>query len=524
VISPDGTRIAVGGEDGAARVYDARTGAQLLRLVGLRRFTVPQFSRDGTRILTTAEDGIVRLYDARTGAEVLQLRGPEGFVFATFSPDEAHVAVTGKDGVRRLHDARTGAVTLQSKESKDVRHNGVSPDGTLVAAWVGGGVVRLCDTRTGAELCRLEGAFRPVHAPVFSPDGTRIAVVGQDRVGRLYDVRTGAEVRQFTGRYGLTAILFSPDGGCIATESVDGVRLYEAPPDPAAWQAERCKALADGLPGWHRAQAGDSHSESRWFAAAFHWEWVARAEPASGAAHYNRGIALAHLGRSAEAKQAFETALARKTGLGQAARGFAHATLGQWDEAARLYAKATEEGPAADLATWRGHALLCLQQGDQEGYRKACAAMVERFGKTTDVWTANGVAWACALQPSALPDSKTALRLAGSAARAIPRSSQWQFRRTRGAVLHRLGQHKEAAADFEEAIELEGKGGSAADLFFLAMVRNRLGQIDEARKTLEQAEQAAANRPPVFWPERLEVQLLRGEARKVLRDASSGKD
>lgn len=187
--------------------------------------------------------------------------------------------------------------------------------------------------------------------------------------------------------------------------------------------------------------------------------------------------------------------------------------LGRWDDAARLLGKAVEE-PTAPAGVWYRHALMRLHQGDEEGYRQACARMVERFGKATDAATANTVAWACALGRDALPDLKPALRLAGVAV--VANAKDAGARNTHGAVLCRAGRYKEAVAELNTSLALRPGGGTAADFLFLALAHHQLGDADEARKRLEQARQAAAKNPPVLWSERVELQLLLREVEASL--------
>jgi Flp pilus assembly protein TadD len=155
-----------------------------------------------------------------------------------------------------------------------------------------------------------------------------------------------------------------------------------------------------------------------------------------------------------------------------------------------------------------------LQQGDQEGYRQACAWMIGRFGKATDASTANTVAWACALGQEALPDLKPALQLASVAVLANAKDAS--ARNTLGAVLCRAGRYKEALAELNTSLKLSRSGGTAADFLFLAMAHHRLGDAGEARKRLEQARAASEKSPPVIWNEQLELRLLLREAEAVI--------
>ena len=74
--SPDGTRIVTASRDKTARIWDARTGAQLAVLSGHGdAVNSAAYSPDGTRIVTASFDKTARIWDARTGAQLAVLSG-----------------------------------------------------------------------------------------------------------------------------------------------------------------------------------------------------------------------------------------------------------------------------------------------------------------------------------------------------------------------------------------------------------------------------------------------------------------
>jgi WD40 repeat protein len=156
--SPDGKRIASGGQDGKVLVWDAeKGGAALLRLQGhVGTVTSVAFSSDGKRIASGGGwDGTVRVWDAeKGGAARIPIQAHTDRVTTMFSPDGKPIAlVTDLEGKVPLWDAEKGSATLRS----------------------------------------LQGFTRAVTTLAFSSDGKRIASGGLDKTVRVWDAEKGEE-------------------------------------------------------------------------------------------------------------------------------------------------------------------------------------------------------------------------------------------------------------------------------------------------------------------------------------------
>jgi WD40 repeat protein/serine/threonine protein kinase len=270
-LSPDGQRFVYplrkemsGGKDLTIRTWDTDTARELASVVpfpgeGLSTFGRPVFSADGRYLALAAgrlagrRDGRLKVWDSRTGHDVLNLKGlrslPRGPALdgtgkrlATAWPaaDDQR-----KDWEVTIWDVGTGKElrTLPLRSGNEILVVGLAftPDGTRLAAQtipqeirtgVRGTEVRVWDTATGKELFCRKGFSGGTLA--FSPDGRSLAAgmgeeVGRPAVVNLWDGTTGEERLTLTGLTGrLRCLAFSADGARLAAGGGDGVvRIWD---------------------------------------------------------------------------------------------------------------------------------------------------------------------------------------------------------------------------------------------------------------------------------------------------------
>jgi WD40 repeat protein len=227
-VSPDGSHVATGGNDGHVLVSRAGGGVVSQLLLG-RPVRAVAFSADGRRVAAAGRLGRVRVWmpDGRL-LRTLET-GPRTFTAVALSPDGRRVAVGAGNGLITILDTSTGKRehTLTGHRN-DILALAFSPDGRLLVSGSRDADARIWSVSDGHTLHLLRRHFSQVTDVEFSPDGRWVVSTGQQRVV-LWRTATGARVilLQWSPPYAFVAAGFRPNSRTILTAGADGaVRAY----------------------------------------------------------------------------------------------------------------------------------------------------------------------------------------------------------------------------------------------------------------------------------------------------------
>jgi WD40 repeat protein len=563
-VSPDGRRIASGGEDGSVRISDATLYEK-----------EPSYVTDGAQLPAVMFDKDGALYalgGRRNAAEVWTVRGdwPEEKIFLSLPTPVVPTAAAGSlDGrlwawvVRdklQVYDRARQAETWSKQHSEGaVTALAFSVDSRTIAWGSEDGYVHLCDAATGIEVGTLGPHGGRVTGLAFHPNGELLATAGQDRSFCLWRISTGREVTRFreTDREGgpmqsdnvhsghpqatsVTRLAFSPDGRRLAVSnsrrpmeiwdvasgrvvlvldwdaegassaawSVDGNRLAVACGkrvkvfDAAVHTlAERRQATEGSAIAWHEREVVFGRQRYDWFAAAYHLGKLIEAKPANANLYTSRVEARAHL---------------------------ADVGRGRWQDALADAARAVSLDPFHAEPLYQ-QSLLTLAAGDEDGYRTLCKKMLSRFGRTNEPRTANIACVACTMAPGAVRDPAQLISLARRGQREKPADPR--YLNLLGVASYRAGDFASARKYLAASAETPSPLGHVWDWLYLAMTDYQMGQAEDARSWLNKAGAALDNttveQPPPgwnldrlpFWNESLELRLLRREATALIAGA-----
>ncbi|THU89208.1 WD40 repeat-like protein [Dendrothele bispora CBS 962.96] len=238
--SPDGERIVSGSWDNTVRIWDVRTNALEGDLLFQRDsdwVTSVAFSPNGERIVSGLDDRTVRIWHVETSAPKGDLFSSNCVTSVAFSPDGEKIVAGSRNRTVRVWNAETGAPQGDPFQghSDGVTSVAFSPDGEKIVSGSHDNTVRVWNAGTSTpEGAPFQGHSHSISSVAFSPDGERIVSGSLDNTVRVWNARTGApEGDPFQGHSGfVTSAAFFPDGERIVSGSRDNtVRVWNAKTD-----------------------------------------------------------------------------------------------------------------------------------------------------------------------------------------------------------------------------------------------------------------------------------------------------
>src|SRR5262245_4481042 len=191
--SPDGKTLAAG-VGRQIKLWDVSAGQERLTMKGhASAVRTVAFSHDGARLVSQGVDDLARVWDVKSGTQLLEF---ETNAPARFSPDDRLIAAGGANHFVKLLDAFTGREIYSLRgHSGDLRAIAFSPDGKRLASAGEDQTIRIWDVETGMELLALKGHARRVLFLAFSRDGRLLISGSKDRTVRAWRAAYAEEVQ-----------------------------------------------------------------------------------------------------------------------------------------------------------------------------------------------------------------------------------------------------------------------------------------------------------------------------------------
>ncbi len=265
-IHPEGTVIAVAGEDGSAKILKRADGVPVHSLEGSTgAIKAVVFNRTGSQVATLSSDHVVRLYDAATGKSVLETaaakspltslmfsidgkdvvvgteRGDilahtidEAGKFRSLSkrPEAVRTFASTSDGTRLLfagddrtlwiRDSATGRTERGVDFDGDVTAVTISPNNATIAIGLASGTVLTIDAKSLETVSQLVGHASAVQKVAFNTSGNQLISAAGGTV-RLWDLKAQAIAQSFSDDENkIVDFAVQSDNKSIITAHADG--------------------------------------------------------------------------------------------------------------------------------------------------------------------------------------------------------------------------------------------------------------------------------------------------------------
>jgi hypothetical protein len=217
-VAIDRDRLAVASSDSLARLFDLKSGRELLTLKG-HEDAVAAVQILGGVVATGSYDHTAALWDAASGKLLHRLTGHRGPVLAvTFSPDQCTLATGSIDGTIKLWNVAEGRpkATLTGHKSW-VNALAYHPEGGWLASGSSDGTIRIWSAKTNQTVQTLDATNAEVRSLALSPDGVRLAAGLRYGAVKTWETATWKKELELPGQGDLSAVAFASPGRLVSS-------------------------------------------------------------------------------------------------------------------------------------------------------------------------------------------------------------------------------------------------------------------------------------------------------------------
>ncbi|NJM49041.1 MAG: hypothetical protein HC860_25125 [Alkalinema sp. RU_4_3] len=252
-LSPDGSCVAIGVENGSIYIWQVPSGNPLLTIAAHETYIFALcFSPDGQTVVSGGQDGLIKFWDLRNGNCVQTIQAEGAIWSLAFSPvggaspeRQRQWLASGSGGTNRqidLWDWQTGqsVKTLIGHDGQpstlafvptpaSTEHRDRAFQGLRLISGSHDAALKIWDLDRGICLQTLTEHKGIIFSVKVHPQGDRFATASFDHTVKLWDLETGNCLQTFTGHTAeVTGVSFSCNGQLLASCSYDRtIRLWD---------------------------------------------------------------------------------------------------------------------------------------------------------------------------------------------------------------------------------------------------------------------------------------------------------
>lgn len=253
LFTPDGRGLISAGSDGAARLWDLKTGEFRSYQTGARRLTGAALSRDGKRLAVVAGGQTAWVFETASGRPTGEVREGGPWTSVALYAD-GRLLVTGSEERARVWDLAQGREAYALKAAA-ISAVAISPDGKRLYTCGGTNTARAWNLASGEAAAAFIGHIETVRALALSRDGRRLITGGDDRAARVWDTTSARELKVLAG---------PPLSPLFAAFAAGGRRLVTVDAASARlWDVESGRVLSVSTGDWSAASRFSLSADGR---------------------------------------------------------------------------------------------------------------------------------------------------------------------------------------------------------------------------------------------------------------------
>ena len=197
------------GAHNVLKIWNIKSGAAPISLLGHTRGVVNAMLLDDSRILSWSWDKTLRIWDSKTGACKLVFEGHNARVDDAIILSGERILSWSSDTTLRIWDSKTGVCQAVLEGHKMPGIKVIALDDRRILSWSGDETLRIWDSESGVCLALLKGHVHFINGAFLLKD-RRILSWSDDQTLRVWDANTGeceAVLRGHTGSINGASIL-----------------------------------------------------------------------------------------------------------------------------------------------------------------------------------------------------------------------------------------------------------------------------------------------------------------------------